>query len=401
MSAGFDVDNCTMTDPATPTRPAPRWLHAWAVGTAAATLGLLVLGQLVTTFRAGMADPVWPTEPWYLVDNYKVDFGYLIEHAHRIAGFLIGGLVAVLALGVLATSPRPATRWVGLTGVVLLLAGFGEFHRAMMAQRDALHLTLPVGPVLFAGAALAVVLFAVMADAANGVRGAGLRAFGVVVLLAVMTQGLLGGFRVRHHALYGTDLAAVHGVFAQVVFSLLVSVAVLTAVRPAGFTAALRSVRVHTLGLVALVFVQLVWGAMVRHAPTPLAQRLHFLTAFLVVAAVIHLLQSGARLGAGGWLLGGLIVVQVTLGVEAWMGKFGKYTLPELAPAVTPGAAAVRTLHTLVGTGVLATAVALAVRAWAFRPAVETADDGVGRAWDDAGGRELAAVGAGPLGGTR
>ena len=47
-------------------RPVRLWLHAWAVLTFIATLGLLVLGQLVTSFRAGMADPIWPTEPWYL-----------------------------------------------------------------------------------------------------------------------------------------------------------------------------------------------------------------------------------------------------------------------------------------------------------------------------------------------
>ena len=48
------------------TRPVPRWLHVWAIFTVAVTVVLLVLGQLVTSFRAGMADPIWPTEPWYL-----------------------------------------------------------------------------------------------------------------------------------------------------------------------------------------------------------------------------------------------------------------------------------------------------------------------------------------------
>src|SRR5205085_7057657 len=94
-----------MTDPVTPDRPVPRWLHASAVLTAAVTLVLLILGQLVTSFRAGMADPIWPTEPWYLASNYKLDLGYLIEHSHRIAGFVVGGLVSVLALGAWSTNP--------------------------------------------------------------------------------------------------------------------------------------------------------------------------------------------------------------------------------------------------------------------------------------------------------
>src|SRR3954466_5760358 len=110
-----------MTDTADTTRPVPRWLHVWAVLAVAATFLLLVLGQMVTSFRAGMADPIWPTEPWYLLNNYRVDFGYLIEHTHRILGFLVGALVSVLALGLWATHPVAAARWVGLVALVVLL----------------------------------------------------------------------------------------------------------------------------------------------------------------------------------------------------------------------------------------------------------------------------------------
>ena len=91
-------------------RPVPRWLHLWAIATVLVTLVLLVLGQFVTSFRAGMADPIWPTEPWYLAENYKLDLGYLIEHTHRIAGFAVGGFVSILALGLWYTEPRPAAR---------------------------------------------------------------------------------------------------------------------------------------------------------------------------------------------------------------------------------------------------------------------------------------------------
>ena len=50
-----------------------------------------------------------------------------------------------------------------------------------------------------------------------GVKNAGLRLLGTAALIAVMIQGLLGGFRVKLNDLVGTDLAAVHGIFAQVV----------------------------------------------------------------------------------------------------------------------------------------------------------------------------------------
>ena len=96
-----------MTDTESTSRPAPRWLHAWAVLTTAATFVLLLLGQLVTSYRAGMADPVWPTEPWYVFHTatesekarFKEEFAFFIEHSHRIAGWTVGGLVTVLAIG--------------------------------------------------------------------------------------------------------------------------------------------------------------------------------------------------------------------------------------------------------------------------------------------------------------
>jgi heme A synthase len=371
-----------MTDPATPDRPAPRWLHAAAVLTAAVTLVLLILGQLVTSFRAGMADPIWPTEPWYLASNYKLDLGYLIEHSHRIAGFAVGGLVSVLALGIWWTNPGKLGRWVGLAALVLLLAAFGDFHRVMIAQRDpSLRPTIPMAPVGVMGAALGVVVAIGVGGLVAGVRGSGLRLLAVVTLVAVMVQGLLGGLRVRLDALIGPDFAMIHGVFAQVVFCLLVSVAVLTG-RPA--EAALPAESRRTTGwlavtLVGFVFVQLVWGAMVRHAPDALNQRLHILTAFVVVATAVWLLGAGfanaalkARVATAGWVLGLLLVAQVALGVEAWMGKFGDEArrgkpatafLPE-AEKVTVAEARVRTLHALVGTGVLASAVALAIGVW-------------------------------------
>jgi heme A synthase len=127
---------------------------------------------------------------------------------------------------------------------------------------------------------------------------------------------------------------------------------------------------------VALLFVQLIWGAMVRHTPNAINQRLHLLTAFLAVAATAWLLRTGftsaarPRIASTGWVLGTLIALQVALGVEAWMGKFGEEArdgrpassyLAEAAP-VTREQAKMRTAHTLVGTGVLAAAVILLIR---------------------------------------
>jgi heme A synthase len=147
-------------------------------------------------------------------------------------------------------------------------------------------------------------------------------------LVAVMIQGLLGGFRVKLNELVGTDLAAVHGVFAQVVFCLLIVLAVLTE-QPASPTERVpdpqsRSLRQWSIALAGLLFVQVIWGAMIRHDPTPLTQRLHFLTAFLALAVAVWVLRAvfanaATRTQAGwvAWLVAGLLVVQLCLGVEA------------------------------------------------------------------------------------
>ena len=357
-------------------RPVPRWLHLWAIATVLVTLVLLVLGQFVTSFRAGMADPIWPTEPWYLADNYKLDLGYLIEHTHRIAGFAVGGFVSILALGLWFTEPRTASRWLGLVLLVVLLGAFGQFHRELIVQRDpAVAVQLPNGPLAVMGISLLGVL-ALLTGGWNR-RGSRLRLLGIAALIAVMIQGLLGGFRVRLDALFGPELAPIHGIFAQVVFCLLVSLAVLTGRSQAGRTSTIPALLSRlSLALVALLFVQLIWGAMVRHAPNALNQRLHLLTAFLAVGLAVWLIRVGfttaarPRVAFTGWVLGLLLALQVTLGVEAWMGKFGEEAfagkraasrLPE-AEQVSEKQAAMRTAHTLAGTGVLATAVVFALR---------------------------------------
>src|SRR5947208_1479009 len=107
--------------PSTPDiRPAPRWLHAWAVLTVLATAFLLAAGGMVTTFRVGMADPVWPTTPWYLffIDWREPSRGFLIEHSHRLAGYVVGCCSIVLAVGLWASRARAGLKWLGLAGLL-------------------------------------------------------------------------------------------------------------------------------------------------------------------------------------------------------------------------------------------------------------------------------------------
>ncbi len=71
---------------------------AWA--SAACVLALILLGTLITTYRVGMVDPIWPTEPWFLlgVNWQEPKPGYFIEHIHRVFGYLAGLFILSTAL---------------------------------------------------------------------------------------------------------------------------------------------------------------------------------------------------------------------------------------------------------------------------------------------------------------
>jgi cytochrome c oxidase assembly protein subunit 15 len=286
----------------------PRWLHALAVLTALAALPLLFLGAEVTTRQVGMVDPAWPTVPWHLWLTGWLDrgLGFLIEHGHRLAGWLVGFGALALMIGMWLREPRRWLCW------------------------------------LATAAACGVAL-----------------------------QGLLGGLRVRLNELLGPDLALIHGCFGQLVFSLLVSVAVCTSRR---WTAASETPpeesttqRRWSTALVCLLLLQLLLGALLRHKGGSLAQRGHLLVAFAVVATAAWLVREtwnspDRRLQLTARFLAVLIVLQLLLGVEAWMVKFATPAW-QVAPPRVVGRDMVRSAHVLVGSLILATSVVAALAA--------------------------------------
>jgi heme A synthase len=310
------------TRPTTIDPPVPRWLHAWAVLTACAALPLVLLGAEVTTKQVGMVDPQSVRVPWHLftipvAERFSRGLGYLIEHGHRTFGWLVGACAIVLALGLWFGARRSRVRWLGW-----------------------------------------------------------------LTLAMVSVQGVLGIFRVKLNALAGTDLALVHGLFAQLVVATLVGVAVVTSRgwrqrSPVTDGAGLRRLA----GLLALfVYLQIAFGAVVRHFHTPLAQRLHVLLAFAVVAITVWLVRSvwdrGPRRVAG--LFVALLILQVALGVEAWMGRFGA-GVPVEALQSRPGLDAVRSAHFLVGTLLFSCSVALNLLLYRPVPGAEPVSDISGR----------------------
>jgi heme a synthase len=358
---------------------------------------LLALGGLTTSRRAGMDDPAWPTEPWYLIVNgSKIDLetrtGFLLEHTHRAAGWVVGGLAAALAFAAWLSGPNKKARLPAVVAVFLLLGVYGWFHGQMMAADKLRQATGSfTWPWLSISATLGMSMVSVAAavwqlrqhDPAKWVRFTA-----TLVLLGVMAQGLLGGLRVFLNSqigvkdTIGVEFSQLHGIFAQVVFAGMVLLPILAgprrAVKELG-EADRRKLTWLGVGLAAAVFVQLVWAVWVRHAPTTVAQRLHILTAFVVAGLIVALavrvaLLPGARkpLSFAAWHLVGLLGVQLLLGVEAWMLKFAaagpEATVPPMDRAVTTGSVLVRTGHQLVGAALLASAVVVMFRV--LRPAV-------------------------------
>jgi len=292
----------------------PRWVHALAVLTVVTALPLVLLGAEVTTRSVGMADPAGYRDPRYLWQSLGSLLGHFgvagpwpglaVEHAHRFVGMVVGVCCILLAAATLLAVRHPWGRWVGC-----------------------------------------------------------------LALFMVSAQGILGIFRVDLNALRGTELALFHGLFAQLVLAVLVGVAVLTA--PAwwrGCDADVRSLRVPAALLSLLVYGQIVFGAVTRHLGAGWAQRLHVLFAFGVVAVVVWLVQA-VRTGPGGrgprvvlGLLCVLVLAQVSLGVEAWLRRFGTGDAVlgltrDLKP--TPTLNLVRSGHFVVGSALFVTTVVL------------------------------------------
>ena len=342
-------------------------------------LSLLTLGTLITTYRVGMVDPIWPTEPWYLLSQSwsEPSAGYFIEHIHRVVGYISGFAI----LGMMLTSFLANKTTTSKVASVICILGVSLGVAIAMTSIDrAKALADPIGAVnqmkmrIGLGIALASAVFLLVQSInafKNNQQHAGLQFLALLSYLGVISQGLLGGLRVYLHALVGPELATIHGATGQMVFALVAGTAIL-ATFPGAFPK-LEDKEKRILpfigwALVVALLFQLAWAVIVRHGGQPWAQRLHMIGAFIVfgIVAWLSLRMAGSTYARAFFkpytiLLGLVVFVQVILGVEAYLGKFatGK---PLIQEAVSFGQATVRTLHALTGALLLAIAFAAALR---------------------------------------
>ncbi len=271
----------------------PRWIHAWALLTLFAALPLVLLGAEVTTRQAGMVDREGLRTPWHLFTvplsemPWQQRVQFVVEHSHRVAGFVVGVCAIVLALALAITCRHPRLRWLGCFALAMVSAqGLLGIFRVNLNQL--------LGP----GLALIHGLFAQLVLA-------------TLISVVVLTS------RSWWTAPPGESVADLR--------------------RPA----ALVSI---------LLFCQIAFGGIVRHLADPLGQRAHLLFAFVVVAAIVWLIFSihqrapgqAVGLGRAAWVLAACTALQLLLGVEAWIRRGGSVVLrgEETAPRVLANAAA-------------------------------------------------------------
>ena len=242
--------------------------HRLTVLTALVTVLLMAWGSFVTSIDAGLAVPDWPTsfdsyDPFNPWPDWWTITPVLAEHGHRLLGALVGLMTLALASWTVYADDR---RWMKL---------------------------LSVG-----------------------------------VLAVVMLQGVLGGLRVVWVSL---DLAVVHACVAQIFFSSLVCMAIFTSrswleERRTVHRGAAR-IRNLTLVTTAVVFVQIIFGALLRHPGTGidvLFAGIHIFWAFVVVTLILasaHLIRAeehGKALAHARTTAVALLALQVMLGMTAF-----------------------------------------------------------------------------------
>ena len=237
--------------------------HWFALIATVFTWPLLFVGGLVTTYKVGMAVPDWPTT--FGMNMFLYDM--------------------------------TRASW----GV------FGEHTHRLY------------------GAAVGIFTILLMLDFLIFGSRRWIKVLGVVALLSVIAQGLLGGMRVTQNS---TLLAAVHGSTAQAFFGLMVALCVWTGrswlggAHPAEGAGRIRRMSFALLGL---VYAQVLVGAWVRHYSRVDALYLHSALAVLVlghgaatVVAVAGHRRDWAGLIPASRMLAVALGLQISLGIAAW-----------------------------------------------------------------------------------
>ncbi len=181
------------------------------------------------------------------------------------------------------------------------------------------------------------------------------RRLGWIALAAVLVQALLGGLRI--YTLHRAAVAIVHACFAQLVFCIMVGVAVLASRNEARGPAEGR-----TIGFAATVmaFLQLVAGAVTRHTGAGFEVHVAGAVGVMLLSSLFASRLTMTPLHWGGRLLMGLLAVQILLGFATWMiTRDAGFERSVQAPALS---LAVVSAHVALGASILAASLVLTLK---------------------------------------
>jgi cytochrome c oxidase assembly protein subunit 15 len=242
-------------------------VHRFAVLVACATFFLIIAGANVTSHDAGLATSDWPLSNGQVFP--KMVGNLFWEHGHRMIATAVGLLTIALAVCLQMREPRRWVKrlgWIALAGVVAqgLLGGLTVKMNLPLAV-SAAHATLAQ---LFFLITVSLAVFtsrgwmSPLSRVNDGGEGVSIRSLGVVALIAILAQLVLGA-TLRHSATWDQDLPTsllLAHIGGAVIVTLILGVTITTALlryrtekylaRPAMIAAALLVVQLG-LGLAA------------------------------------------------------------------------------------------------------------------------------------------------------
>ncbi len=284
-----------------------RRLHQFASLLVLVTFILIVAGASVTSNRAGLAVPDWPTTYGQFMFSFPMSKwvgNILYEHGHRLIASAVGILTIVLAGWLVRAEPR---RWV--------------------------------------------------------------RRLGIAALAVVIAQGILGGLTVK--LMLPPSISIAHASLAEAFFCITVILAFVTSERwaqrsPAAEAPNARFVQRLSLASAVTVYAQIILGAAIRHAESGLF--MHVLVAVAVfgcavtcVAVVLATVQL-KRFLRHAILLLCLVTTQIMLGLVTLIVRVPKSAGGQLSTVQV----LVPTLHLALGALILATSLRMALKAYRF-----------------------------------
>ena len=357
------------------------WLYRLALLTAVTTFILICMGGLVTSTDSGMAVPDWPTTFGYNMFLYPL--------SKTVSGFLFSvdpNLQADLDNNNLSVGLRKALEKNEISvseNVIILTEEQGskwrltdqENERTYTLIKSGERLDVYVHGVLYEhshrliGSIVGFLTIALMVSIWARDARKWMKWLGVIALVAVIAQGVMGGLRVTN---LSRVLAIIHACFAQAFFALMAGLALFTSRSwlqtsvdvETRNVSRLRNLSLITLGL---IYIQFIFGAVLRHTGNRLDAHLLFaglvtIHIFLLLRRILKNYPENRSFVPHILLLSGLLTVQLTLGFGAYLAEFTAFGegVPPVAGVI------ITTAHVAIGALMLVVSVVLTLNIFHF-----------------------------------